>query len=79
MFENQSTVYKNKVLQKSATLKVALEASNDPTWYKFIGDNGLFIGVEDYQKSGDGKEVYQNAGFTVKDIIKKINRKMSKI
>lgn len=77
LFERQSTAYKNKILQKNAKLRVAIEASNDPIWYKFIGDNGLFIGVEDYQSSGDGDEVYAKAGFSVKDIIKKINKKMT--
>lgn len=78
LFEKQSMAYKNKILQKSAKLKVAIEASNDPIWYKFIGDNGLFIGVDQYQSSGDGNEVYTKAGFSEKEIIKKINKKMAK-
>ncbi len=78
IFEKQSTVYKNKVLQKGASLRVAIEASNDSTWYKYLGDDGLFIGVEDYQGSGDGKEVYSRAGFNVKEIVRKITRKMTK-
>ncbi len=76
IFEKQSTFYKNKVLQKNSTLKVAIEASNDARWYKYIGENGLFIGIENYQGSGEGKEVYSNAGFNVKDIVRKINKKM---
>lgn len=78
LFKKQSMAYKNKILQKSAKLKVAIEASNDPIWYKFIGDNGLFIGVDQYQSSGDGNEVYTKAGFSEKEIIKKINKKMAK-
>jgi len=66
------------VLQKGASLRVAIEASNDSTWYKYLGDDGLFIGVEDYQGSGDGKEVYSKAGFNVKEIVRKITRKMTK-
>ena len=78
LFEKQSIAYKNKVLQKNAKLRVVIEASNDPVWYKYLGDNGLFIGVEDYQSSGDGNEVYAKAGFNEKEIIKKINKKMPK-
>ena len=76
IFEKQTLAYKNKVLQKSATLRVAIEASNDSTWYKYLGDNGLFISVEDYQKSGNGKEVYESAGFNVKDIVRRITKRM---
>ncbi len=77
LFEKQSTLYKNKVLQKSASLRVAIEASNDERWYKYIGENGLFVGVEDYQTSGEGKDVYSKAGFNVKEIVRKINKKMN--
>lgn len=76
LFERQSNAYKNKVLQKNAKVRVVIEASNDPIWFKFIGDNGIFIGVDDYQGSGDGQQIYSNAGFNEKEIIKKINKKM---
>lgn len=78
IFENQSSAYKNKVLQKNAKIKVAIEASNDNVWYKFIGDDGLFVGIDDYQGSGKGDEIYSKAGFNVKDIIREITKKMTK-
>ena len=78
LFEEQSTAYKNKVLQKSARLRVAIEASNDNVWYKYVGDDGLVVGVSDYQKSADGKTIYNMAGFNEKDIIRAINKKLSK-
>lgn len=78
LFEEQSTAYKNKVLQKSARLRVAIEASNDNVWYKYVGDDGLVIGVNEYQKSADGKTIYNRAGFNEKDIVRAINKKLSK-
>lgn len=78
LFEEQSTAYKNKVLQKSAHLRVAIEASNDKVWYKYVGDDGLVVGVSDYQKSADGKTIYNRAGFNEKDIIMAINKKLLK-
>ncbi len=78
VFEKQSNGYKTKVLQPNAKLKVAIEASNDKSWYKYIGSDGLFIGVEDYMYSANGKQVYEDAGFSVKEIIKKINKKLGK-
>ncbi len=78
LFEEQSTAYKNKVLQKSARLRVAIEASNDKVWYKYVGDDGLVVGVSDYQKSADGKTIYNRAGFNEKDIVRAINKKLSK-
>ncbi len=78
LFEEQSTSYKNKVLQKNAKLRVAIEASNDKIWYKYVGDNGLVIGVNEYQGSGDGSQVYQKAGFNEKEILRTITKKLSR-
>lgn len=78
IFEKQSAAYQAKVLQKNAKLRVAIEASNDSIWYKYVGSDGLVIGVDDYQGSGKGLEVYNKAGFNEKEIIKKISRRMSK-
>ena len=78
VFEQQSSAYKNRVLQKSAKLRVAIEASNDKIWYKYVGDNGIVIGVSDYQVSGEGQEVYKKAGFNSKEIVKQITRKLTR-
>ena len=74
IFDKQTANYKSKVLLPNAMLKIAIEATNDNIWYKYIGENGLLINVNDYQYSGNGTEVYQKAGFTKENIISKINK-----
>ena len=74
IFASQDKTYKNKVLLKKPTLKIAIEASNDNIWHKYIGESGLLINVTDYQYSGSGSEVYQKAGFNKETIISKINK-----
>ena len=68
IFASQDSAYKNKILSSNAAIKVAIEASNDNVWYKYIGENGILINVTDYQCSGPGNEVYKKAGFD-KDVI----------
>ena len=76
IFETQNQAYKQKVLQPEAKLRVAIEASNDPTWYKYLDkDNDLFVKIDSYAKSGDGKTVYAKAGFNAKSIVKEILKK----
>lgn len=72
LFDEQSASYKSRVIQKGRALRVAIEASNDLSWLKYIGDDGLLIEVENYQGSGKGKEIYTKAGFIAKEIVKKI-------
>lgn len=74
IFNKQDKTYKNKVLLKNPSLKVAIEASNDNIWYKYVGENGVIINVTDFQYSGSGTEVYEKAGFNTADIISKINK-----
>ena len=76
LFANQSTAYKNKVLLSNAKLKVAIEASNDPVWYKYVGTDGLVVSVDDYQTSGPSSEVYSNAGYNAKNIVSLIKKKL---
>ncbi len=78
IFAMQDDAYKKSVLLKSPALSVAIEASNDNVWYKYIGTNGLLINVNNYQTSGKGSEVYKKAGFNEDDIIKKIKASLKK-
>ncbi len=78
VFEKQSEVYKEK-LTKGASVKVAIEASNDERWYKYIGSDGLMFGVFEYQHSGKGEDIYEKVGFNCKNISKKIELKLRSI
>lgn len=77
-FEKQDSKYKNSVLLNNPKLKVAIEASNDNIWYKYVGESGLIINVNNYQQSGNGNEVYKKAGFDSDIIAKQINKILSK-
>ena len=76
LFDSQDKTYKNKVRVKNPILKVAIEASNDNIWYKYIGENGLLVNVTAYQFSGKGSEVYEKAGFSKENILKQIQKKL---
>ena len=72
IYASQTSGYKSKVQLENPALKVALEATNDTIWYKYIGEKGLLININEYQFSGSGSEVYKKAGFTVENVVSKI-------
>ena len=78
IFANQTENYKSKVLLEKPELKVAIEATNDNVWYKYIGENGLLFNIDSYQTSGKGDEVYKKAGFDKERIVEEIRNKLSK-
>lgn len=71
VFDKQSPAYKNSVLNGSKT-KVVIEASNDTSWHKYLSQNDLFIGIEEFGESGTPEELTRHFGFTVPAIVKKI-------
>lgn len=76
VFLKQTPAYRNKIINKDSSLVLAIEASNDCKWLKVVGPNGDFYGVETYQFSGDGEEVYTKAGFMPKNIAKFVEGKL---
>ena len=72
VFEKQTATYIKNILTPTAKLRVAIEASNDATWYKFVGMNGLFFGVNSFGFTATGEQVYEHFGLTEKNIAKTI-------
>ncbi|MDD4110109.1 MAG: transketolase [Clostridia bacterium] len=73
-FERQTEQYKNSVLFKDVKTRIAIEASADTVWYKYIGDYGKVINVTRFGASGRGIEVYKKYGFSVSSIRKEITK-----
>ena len=71
IFEKQGEKYKNDVLSR-AKIRVSLEASNDSTWEKYIGENGLKISVEKFGKSAKSKDLEKYFNFNFDDVSKLI-------
>ena len=71
IFEKQSAKYKQDILNR-AKIKVSLEASNDNIWYKYIGESGIRIGVTEFGKSANMKELDNYFEFTPNKVARKI-------
>lgn len=71
LFEAQPEEYKQQVLPKSVTARVAVEAASPMGWYKYAGSGGLVIGMETFGASAPGSELMKHFGFTVDNICEK--------
>ncbi|WP_440909937.1 transketolase [Candidatus Pelagibacter sp.] len=74
LFNNQNSSYKNKIL-KETKLKVSIEAGATNSWHKYVGENGLIFGIDEFGKSAPYKEIFDYFGLTSKKISKKIINK----
>lgn len=73
VFENQDSAYKESVLPKNVSARVAIEAGATLCWHKYVGPQGRIIGIDTYGESAPAPEIYQALGITVENIVNKIN------
>ena len=74
LFELQSKTYKNKIL-KETKFKISIEAGSSDCWKKYIGDNGIAFGIDEFGKSAPYKDIYKYFGLEstkIKNITKKL-------
>ena len=69
LFEKQSKAYKEKLLGTEKT-RIAIEAGVAQGWSRFIGNDGVFIGMKDYGASAPAEALYKHFGITAKAIVK---------
>ncbi|MCL2540164.1 MAG: transketolase [Firmicutes bacterium] len=70
LFLRQPEKYKAGVLPADCESIMVIEAGTSHGWYPIAGQYGLVVGVDDFGKSGPGKEVYESFGFSVDNIVK---------
>ena len=77
LFELQSKSYKNKILEETK-FKISIEAGSSDCWKKYVGDNGIAFGIDEFGKSAPYKDIYKYFGLestNIKNITKKLVKK----
>ena len=64
LFDRQSTEYKASVLPSNVTKRVAVEALAKDTWYKYVGLDGVVIGMDTFGESAPAGELFKHFGIT---------------
>ncbi len=72
IFKTQADGYRKKVLPKRLKKRVVLEAGIVQGWEGVLGDNGIFVGLDDFGHSGPAGRVAEKVGFTVPAVMEKI-------
>ena len=79
IFEKQSENYKNSLIPKRGSMKISIEAGITMGWDKYIGSNGLSIGLDHYGASAPGKDLAEEFGFTATKVEAKIREHLKKL
>lgn len=71
-FEQQSEEYKESVIPKELTKRVAIEMASPLGWHKYVGTEGKVIGIDGFGASAPGDLVVEKYGFTKENILNQI-------
>ncbi len=78
LFEKQDKAYRDSVLPPDVKARVAVEAGVELGWHKYIGDNGIFIGMSSFGASAPAKVCFEKFGITSEDVIKAAKKSIAK-
>jgi transketolase len=68
VFEAQDDAWKQQVLPKNVTRRVAVEAACAFGWERYVGWDGLIHGIDGFGKSAPANVVFEKLGFTPEHI-----------
>ncbi|WP_418357455.1 MULTISPECIES: transketolase [Shewanella] len=71
-FDKQDAAYKESVLPKAVTKRVAIEAAHTDFWYKYVGFEGGVVGMTTFGESAPGGDLLKHFGFTVDNVVKTV-------
>lgn len=68
LFERESAEYRDSVLP-AGVRRIAIEAAHPMSWYRWVGSDGVVLGLERFGASAPYKEIYTHLGLTVDRLV----------
>ena len=69
VFDRQDKTYRDSVLPPNITKRVAIEELAKDTWYKYVGLNGIVIGMDTFGESAPADELFEYFGITTNAVV----------
>ena len=70
LFDKQSSSYQQKIINETKNI-ISIEAASTDCWKKYVGKDGLSVGIDTFGKSAPYKEIYKHFGLTSANIANK--------
>jgi transketolase len=76
-FNLQTELYKGQIMNETKH-KISIEAGVTEPWKKYVGENGICFGVDDFGKSAPGKDVFESFYLNSDYIVTQIEAMLDK-
>jgi transketolase len=70
LFDQQDADYRESVLPKAVTKRVAVEALHVDFWHKYVGFDGAIVGMSTFGESAPGAALLKHFGITSEAVVK---------
>ncbi len=70
-FDSQDAVYRESVLPKAVRPRVAIEAASAQYWERYVGLDGVVVGMTTFGESAPAEVLFTEFGFTVENVVQK--------
>ena len=68
-FDKQDADYREAVLPAAVKARVAIEAGIADYWFKYVGLDGVIVGMHSSGESAPANELFAEFGFTVENVV----------
>ena len=72
VFDAQDEGYREAVLPRAVTRRLAVEAAATQSWWRYVGSGGRVLGIDGFGASGKGADVFTHFGFTTDNIAQQL-------
>jgi transketolase len=73
VFDRQDAGYRDSVLPRGVP-RVAIEAGVSDGWYKYVGVDGVVIGLDRFGESAPAGQLFKEFGFTAGNVVKAVEK-----
>jgi transketolase len=73
VFDRQDAAYREAVLPRGVP-RVAIEAGVTDGWYKYVGVDGVVIGLDRFGESAPAGQLFKEFGFTAGNVVKAVEQ-----
>jgi transketolase len=73
LFAAQSAEYRSQVLP-AGVRRVAIEAAHPMSWYRWVGTDGVVLGIDRFGASAPYADIYKGLGLTVDKLVEAASR-----
>ena len=77
LFSQQKREYRDSILLPDCQIQVAIEAGSTFGWHRWIGNEGIPIGIDRFGASAPSEDLFNQFGITVDNVVAQVNKRLT--